>query len=75
MGGGDGYAVDFKEDRRFQGVQLTQAQFSGDEPDTVWFDQMGAPDGGGHVVLEFEDIAYRVDLAPFTGRVTVEAVD
>ena len=80
MGGGDeSFAVSFRHDRRFQGVELVQATFTGDPGKTVWFDPMGVPSGvpsdGGAVVLEFEQTRYRVLVAPFTGRVSVEHIE
>ena len=73
-GGGEGYAISFRNDRRFQGVELIQATFTGEPGKTVWFDPMGAPSEGGTVVLQFEQTRYRVQVAPFTGRVAVELI-
>ena len=74
-GGGEGYAISFRDDRRFQGVELIQATFTGEPEKTVWFNAMGAPSEGGAVVLEFEQTRYRVQVAPFTGRVAVELIE
>ncbi|MEX0887179.1 MAG: GspH/FimT family pseudopilin [Phycisphaeraceae bacterium] len=74
-GGGAGYAIDLQRDERFKGVELVTAAFTGDASDTIWFDVMGAPDGGGEIVLQFEETRYRVEVASFTGRVTVELVE
>ena len=71
-GGGEQYQVSFRNDRRFRGVELVSADFDG-EP-TLGFDVLGTPDGGGEVVLKFNDRLYAVRVAPFTGRVTVEPV-
>ncbi len=71
-GGGSGYQVDFKKDDRFRGVDIVSASFGGDA--TLEFDDLGAPDSGGTVVLEFDHARYQVNVAPFTGRVTVEKV-
>jgi len=71
-GGGEDYEVDFQSDQRFQGVDIVSASF-GDNA-TLEFDDMGAPADGGQVVLELNDTRYKVDVAPFTGRVTVAEV-
>ena len=71
-GGGENYEVDLRSDHRFQGVQIVSAEFGDDT--TLEFDDMGAPAEGGKVVLKFNDTRYEVDVAPFTGRVTVAEV-
>jgi len=66
--GGD-YDVDFNNDRRFDGIQITDAQLGGDA--IISFDELGAPSSGGFIDLTYENITYRITIAPFTGRVTV----
>ena len=63
------YAVDFAADTRFQGVTIKSATFGNDA--AVTFDDLGSPDSGGEVVIEFNDQSYAIRVAAFTGRVTV----
>jgi len=72
--GGDtqNYVIDFQNDARFQGVEIISASFGGDQ--TIAFDDVGAPDTGGTIELRFNDHRYRITVAEFTGRVTVEKV-
>ncbi|MEO0964995.1 MAG: prepilin-type N-terminal cleavage/methylation domain-containing protein [Planctomycetota bacterium] len=69
MPGNGDYVVDFDTDSRFDGVVLIEADFDGAEQ--VAFDELGGPSDGGFVRLRFEDQTYRVQLAEFTGRVSV----
>lgn len=66
------YVVDFDEDKRFQGIEIVSAAFNGS--DRVEFDDLGNPSAGGVVRLRFEEHVYDINVAPFTGRVTVEKV-
>ena len=66
------YTVDFRNDRRFQGVELSAANFD-DEP-VLEFDALGAPASGGQVEVTAGDTRYRITVATFTGRVTIELV-
>jgi hypothetical protein len=72
--------VDFDENGRFQGVKLVSAELSGsalpskgDYPAerVVKFSALGSPDSGGTIKLEYNGHPYVIDLAAFTGRVTV----
>ncbi|MFW6059173.1 MAG: pilus assembly FimT family protein [Phycisphaeraceae bacterium] len=72
-GGGEDYAVSFQQDGRFRGVEIVSADFDGES--YVEFDELGAPNAGGSVLIAFQDTRYRVSVAPFTGRVTVEVVE
>jgi prepilin-type N-terminal cleavage/methylation domain-containing protein len=69
-GSGGNYVVDFDTDRRFEGVVLIEADF--DDAPSVAYDELGGPSAGGFVRLRFDDQTYRIDLATFTGRVSVE---
>ena len=73
-GGDDGnYVVDFeKEVGRFGRVKITSVQFSEDDPHEVAFDALGSPSSGGTIDLQFKDTVYRITVAAFTGRVTVQ---
>jgi len=62
--------VDFDENSRFRGVELTEAELGDDQ--TLIFDDLGSPDSEGTIRLRFNDKLYRIDIAPFTGRVTVQ---
>jgi prepilin-type N-terminal cleavage/methylation domain-containing protein len=66
------YRIDFDENQRFEGVELMAADFGGN--DRLVFDDLGAPSSGGSVDLQYESHTFRVSVAPFTGRVTVERV-
>ncbi|MEM9883754.1 MAG: GspH/FimT family pseudopilin [Planctomycetota bacterium] len=63
------YVVDFTEDDRFMGVSIVAVDFNGGS--TVTFDDLGGPDTGGSVTVRFDNQRYRIDVAEFTGRVTV----
>ncbi|MFW6033334.1 MAG: GspH/FimT family pseudopilin, partial [Phycisphaeraceae bacterium] len=68
MGGGDrGYAIDFTRDKRFEGVKIVSADFSGQPK--LEFDELGTPSSGGSIVLQYNEQQYRVNVAAFTGRV------
>ena len=71
-GQANNYEVDFTTDDRFQGVVIVSADFSG--VSTLEFDALGGPLNGGTVVIEFQGTSYRVTVAAFTGRVTVEQI-
>ncbi len=72
-GGSDNnYTVDFTTDTRFQGVVIVSANFGGATPQTLEFDALGGPLSGGTVEIEFQGTRYRVTVAAFTGRVTVQ---
>ena len=66
------YVVDFAGDRRFEGVVLSRADF--DDEAVLEFDPLGAVASGGQVELTAGDIRYRINVAAFTGRVTIEPV-
>ncbi len=71
-GGGNNYVIDFVADTRFQGVVIVSANFGGATPQTLEFDDLGGPLNGGTVEIEFQGQRYRITVASFTGRVTVE---
>ena len=74
------YIVNFFEDDRFEGVMITAANIDGtmlaDQPE-ITYDQLGGTvkgavaGTGGYVVLSFDDESYRIDIAAFTGKLTV----
>lgn len=68
--GGGGYQMNFSGDRRFQGVTLAAADFDGQA--VLEFDAFGSPTSGGEVRISAGTVQYRVRVAAFTGRVTIE---
>jgi len=71
-GAGTNYVVDFANDTRFSGVEITAADFGGES--FVQFDDLGAPQSGGSVDVQFRNEHYRINVTAFTGHVTVEQV-
>ncbi|MEM6459759.1 MAG: GspH/FimT family protein [Planctomycetota bacterium] len=63
------YVIDFTADDRFMGVSIVAVDFNGGS--AVTFDDLGGPDTGGSVTVRFDNQRYRIDVAEFTGRVTV----
>jgi type II secretory pathway pseudopilin PulG len=75
------YVVDFVEDERFEGVSISAVEIEGvslpDRPE-ITYDQLGGtvrPGGGagtgGSITLTYDDESYRIDISPFTGKLTV----
>ncbi|MHC4129132.1 MAG: hypothetical protein ACYSWT_04345 [Planctomycetota bacterium] len=75
------YIVNFLEDDRFEGVSITAADIDGatlvDRPE-ITYDTLGGtvrpggvPGTGGNVVISFGDESYSIDVAAFTGKLTV----
>lgn len=81
-GGPDGeYVIDFDLDG-FDGARLRRPDFEGGP--TLHFDELGGPvqDGGsdqaagvGTVYIDSDLATFRLDVAPFTGQISVEQVD
>lgn len=73
-GGVNNYTVDFTTDSRFQGVEIVSANFGNlpGDPPILEFDALGSPLNGGAVEIKFQDQRYRITVASFTGRVTVQ---
>lgn len=69
-GKANNYVVDFDKDQRFQGVTITAATFNGTT--TLEYNDLGGPVNGGTVVIKFNKDSYRINVAAFTGRVTVD---
>lgn len=69
---GGAYVVNLTDDDRFQGVSLQSADFSGGAE--LSFDAMGSPTSGGQVEIQAGSVGYRVTVATFTGRVTIEPI-
>lgn len=73
-GEANNYVVDFVNDTRFTGVVIVSANFGGATPQVLEFDALGGPLNGGTVEIEFQGQRYRVTVASFTGRVTVQQI-
>lgn len=71
-GGGEGYEVSFRNDQRFRGVRLIEAQF--EEDSVLEFDSLGGPEAGGRVVLDHNGSRYEVVVTAFTGRIQVRPI-
>jgi type II secretory pathway pseudopilin PulG len=77
------YIIDFSTDNRFEGVLFSAATIDGidlaDRPEvtydlmggTVLSDSASLPGTGGSVTLSYKDSSYQIDIAPFTGKLTV----
>ncbi len=65
----DSYIVDFSSDSKFTELDIVSVNFGGET--WVTFDEMGAPDVGGSIVLQAGPHALSVDVANVTGSVTV----
>jgi len=63
------YVVNFRTEHGFERVELVSASFGGTTD--VMFDELGAPDNAGSVVLRAGATVYTVSVASATGKVTV----
>ena len=66
---GKNFITDFRTNRNFRDVELLDANFAG--APRVTFDALGSPLEGGYVDLLFDRRVLRVEVAPYTGRLTV----
>ena len=73
-GTANNYIVDFGEDQRFQGVTITAVDFGITTPNEISFDNLGGPSTGGSITIQFDRQSFRIDIAEFTGRVTVTQI-
>ena len=75
-GGAGDYVVDFKNDNRFSKVDLDKVSFGKDAMlQVLEFNALGGPTTGGSLELDADGVTYRISVAPFTGRVTIEPVE
>ena len=77
------YIIDLSTDNRFEGVFFSAATIDGidlDDRPEITYDLMGGtvlsnsaslPGTGGSVTLSYKDSSYEIDIAPFTGKLTV----
>lgn len=73
VSGEDGnYAVDFRTDDRFQGIEIRAVDFDGAA--TLAFDDLGSPllSNEGFVRIGQRDQELTIRIQPFTGRVTID---
>lgn len=76
------YIVDFVADRRFEGVTIGAVNIDGSNR-FISYDQLGgtvraggaSPGIGGSIIVTSDEATYRINIAPFTGKLTVEKVD
>jgi prepilin-type N-terminal cleavage/methylation domain-containing protein len=75
------WIVDFVESDRFSGVTITDVNIDGGK-DYITFDLLGgtlldstSPGTGGSLIVTSPEATYRINIAPFTGKLTVEKVD
>jgi type II secretory pathway pseudopilin PulG len=75
------YIVRFNDFGRLEGVSVTDTSIDGVAREitfdnlggTVYFDGAGiVPGVGGYIELTFDDEVYRINIAPFTGKLTVQ---
>ncbi|MHC4414849.1 MAG: prepilin-type N-terminal cleavage/methylation domain-containing protein [Planctomycetota bacterium] len=71
------YIVDFTEDDRFEGVTIESVDIDGGARE-VTYDALGGtvitpgvPGNGGEIIISFDAERYQIDIAPFTGKLTV----
>ncbi|MEO0514508.1 MAG: GspH/FimT family pseudopilin [Planctomycetota bacterium] len=73
-GSANNYVVDFDDDQRFRGVTITAVDFGTTTPSEISFDSLGGPSTGGSITIQFDRQSFRIDVADFTGRVTVTQI-
>ncbi len=69
---GGEYIVNFTTDSRFDNVTIESVDFGG-QPQ-VSFDDLGTPNSGGTVEVKSGTSRYRITVAAFTGRITVDEI-
>lgn len=74
---GGTYAIDFVQDDRYASVRVEGVSIDGGKRD-ITFDELGGtvtsgglPGRGGTLILRSPDAAYRLEIAPVTGKVRV----
>ena len=77
VGSAGRYYVDFATTDRFDGVTIIVSDFDGGNQ-FITYDTLGgtimtgnAPGIGGQIQLQVKDVIYQIDVAPFTGKLTV----
>jgi len=64
------YVIDFQNESRLSRVDITIAEFNGDQ--TVVFDCLGSPDSGGTVILQADGETKTVTVEPVTGFISIQ---
>ena len=71
------YIVDFRTENRFDGLSIILSSFDGGNQ-FITYDTLGGtimtgnlPGTGGQIRLQVDDVIYQIDVAPFTGKLTV----
>ena len=64
------YVIDFQNESRLSRVDITIAEFNGDQ--TVVFDCLGSPDSGGTVILQADGTTKTVTVEPVTGFISIQ---
>ena len=67
------YVVDFKTDKRFQGVSMGTVEF--DDDSFVEFNELGTPNFGGTIDLSGGGLQYQITVTDMTGKVSVAKVE
>ena len=70
--GGAEYVVAVTGDSRFEGVTLANADFGATA--TLEFDDLGTSINGGTIDVIANEFQYRITVATFTGRLTIEPI-
>lgn len=75
------YIVDFQTNKRFSNVSISEVEIDGTNR-FITYDQLGgtiAPNGtsggSGKITVTSGDQTFRIDISPFTGKLTVERID
>ncbi len=68
--GGGQHSVSIGADDGFEGVSLGAVDFGGQT--VLTFDDLGTPVFGGRIDVRGAGVQYRINVAPFTGRVTID---
>ena len=72
---GKDYIVDFRTQDGFDRLDLGPASFvvgnGNNDPNSVVFDELGSPSGGGSVIVLGGSQTYRIDVTSVTGTVSV----
>jgi prepilin-type N-terminal cleavage/methylation domain-containing protein len=64
------YEIDFRNDGKLNRVDITNADFSGDQ--IVVFDCLGSPDTGGTVSLQAGGVTATIAVEPVTGFISIQ---
>lgn len=72
------HSMDFDQDRRFKGVEITTASFGGGGVGPgvgyVEFDALGSPNAGGTIEMYYagDGQTYEITVSDFTGRISIQ---